>query len=319
MTVRRNRLSAGPGSGSGRPGRTVATVATLATGVLALAVTGCSHGSALGPKGPTIYEATISAGTARVWVYLNVHAPRATTYILAEGETNLSNGDSALGVQAAGVTTNELFTGNDVYFQVPEEARATSGGKPWEEVVFRPSAQRGRGGRGGRGGPGGAAGLALAGPALTDVDPEPLLGLLAAQPERSVFVGSAIVGDRPASEYRLDFRTSALVAPSLSKGGGTSAGVISLIAGLPHPGKAILPVYVWLDSAGRAVQLAASSTLETEPADPSALQSALANQLPATVSVRVDLGNFGERFTLKAPPLGEVSRVPASQLQAGVL
>jgi hypothetical protein len=78
-------------------------------------------------------------------------------------------------------------------------------------------------------------------------------------------------------------------------------------------------VYVWLDSAGRAVQLAASATLETEPADPSALQASLANELPATVSVRVDLGNFGERFTLEAPSPGEVSRVPVSQLQAGVL
>lgn len=310
MTARRNRLGASRRIGASRR---FGALATLAAGVLGLGVTGCSHSSAFGPKGPTIYEATIAAGTARVWVYLNVQAPRATTYILAEGETNLSSGDCALGVQAAGVTTNELFTGNDLYFQVPEEARATSGGKPWKEVVFRASAQRGRGG------PGGAAGLALAGPALTDVDPEPLLGLLAAQPERSVFVRSAIVGGRPASEYRLDFRTSTLVAPSLSKGGGTNAGVISLIAGLPHPGKAILPVYVWLDSAGRAVQLAASATLETEPADPSPLQAALANQLPATVSVRVDLGNFGERFTLEPPPLGEVSRVPASQLQAGVL
>jgi hypothetical protein len=285
-------------------------VATLAAGVLSLGLTGCSHSSALGPEGPAIYEATISARTARVWIYLDVQAPRATTYILAEGETNLSNGGSALGVQAAGVTTNELFTGNDLYFQVPEEARATSGGKPWEEVVFRSTARRG---------PALAAGWALAGPALTDVDPAPLLGLLAAQPERSVFVASSIIGDRPAREYRLDFRTAALVAPSLGTGGQTNAGVISLIAGLPHPGKGVLQVYVWLDRQGRMVQLATNATLETEPADPSALQAALANQLPATVSVRVDLGNFGERFTLEPPSPGEVSRVPVSQLQAGVL
>ena len=313
MTSRCNRLDASPGFGASRrfgASARFGAVATVAAGVLGLGLTGCSHGSALGPKGPAIYEATISARTARVWVYLNVQAPRARTYILAEGETNLSNGDCALGVQAAGVTTNELFTGNDLYFQVPEEARATSGAKAWDEVVFRSTARRG---------PAVAAGSALAGPALTDVDPAPLLGVLAAQPERSVFVASAIIGDRPAREYRLDFRTSALVAPSLGTGGETNAGVISLIAGLPHPGKGILPVYVWLDRQGRAVQLATSATLETEPADPSALQAALANQLPATVSLRVDLGTFGERFTLEPPPTGEVSRVPVSRLQAGVL
>jgi hypothetical protein len=307
LTARRDRVGAGPGLGASRR---FGPVVTLAAGVLSLGVTGCSHGYALGPKGPAIYEATISAGTARVWVYLNVHAPRATTYILAEGETNLSNGESALGVQAGGVTTNELFTRNDLYFQVPQEARATNGRKPWEEVVFRGAARRG---------PGEAAGSAVTGPALADVDPAPLLGVLAEQPERSVFVGSALIGGKPASEYRFDLRTAAVVGPAPGTRGETGAGVIGLIAGLPHPGEAVLPVYVWLDSAGRAVQLAASATLETEPADPSALQAALANELPATVSVRVDLGNFGERFTLEAPPLGEVSRVPVSQLQAGVL
>jgi hypothetical protein len=208
------------------------------------------------------------------------------------------------------VTTNELFTGNNLYFQVPEEARATSRGKPWDEVVLHAPARRG---------PAAAGGSAPAGPALTDVDPAPLLGVLAAQPERSVFVGKAIIGDHPASEYRLDFRTAALVAPALDEAGKTNGGLIGLIAGLPHPGKAILPVYVWLDSQGRAVQLATSATLETEPTDPSGLQAALANQLPATVSVRVDLGDFGERFALEPPPVAEVSRVPISQLQAGVL
>jgi hypothetical protein len=217
---------------------------------------------------------------------------------------NLSSGACALGVQAAGVTTNELLTGNDLYFEVPKGARGTSG-KPWAEVVFgsRP-----------RNGPDAAPASEL-----TDVDPAPLLGVLAAQPERSVFVGKGIAGGRAANEYRLDFRTAALVAPALGAGGEMKGGLISLIAGLSHPREAILPVYVWLDRQGRAVQLLIGATLETEPANPSALQAALANQLPATVSVRVDLRNFGERFNLEPPRVGEVAHVPVTQLQAGVL
>jgi len=283
----------------------VGTLAIAATGALCLAVTGCASSAPPVPKALAIYEATISARTARARVYLNVHAPRASMYILAEGEANLFSGAYSLGVQAAGVTTNELFTGNDLYFQVPEGARATNGGKPWAEVVF---------GSGPRSGPDAAAGSEL-----TEVDPAPLVGVLAAQPESSIFVAKSVVGGKPAREYRLDFRTSALVAPLFGGGGEMKRGVISLIAGLPHPSEAILPVYVWLDRQGRAVQLATSATLETEPANPSSLQAALANQLPATVSVRVDLGNFGERVRLEPPPVGEVSRVPLSQLQAGVL
>jgi hypothetical protein len=284
--------------------------AALAAGVLCLGATGCSDRAALGPKGQAIYEATVSARTARVWVYLDIQVPRSTTYILAEGETDLSSGACALGVQDAGLTTNELFTGNDLYFRAPEEARATSGGKPWDEVVFRSAAGRG---------PVAIAGSALAGPALTDVDPAPLLGALAAQPEHSVFVARTTIGEHPATEYRLDFRKASLVSSAPGIGGATNGGVLSLIAALPHPGKDVLAVRVWVDGKGQAVQLAASATLETEPAHPSALEAALANQLPATLSVRVDLGDFGERFVLRPPPLGEVSRVPVSQLRAGVL
>jgi hypothetical protein len=309
-------------SGTSRRLGAVGAVAALAAGSVCLG-TGCSGSVALGPEGHAIYEATVSARTARAWVYLDIQAPRSTTHILAEGETDLSNGACALGAQAGGVTTNELFMGNDLYFQVPEEARATSGGKLWDEVVLRASAGRGRAA---------AAGSALAGPELTDVDPTPLLGVLAAQRRHSVFVAKSIIGDHPANEYRLDVPTASLDARSASlagpdagpdagpgKGRGSDGGVLGLIAGLPHPGKAVLAVYVWLDDQGQAVQLTASATLETEPAHPSALEAALANQLPATLSVRVDLGNFGERFVLKPPPLGEVSRVPVSQLEAGVL
>jgi len=279
--------------------------ATLAAGALWVAAAGCSTSAAPVPEHLSIYEATISAHTARVWVYLNVHAPRAQTNILAEGETNLSTGAFALGVQAAGVTTNELLTRNGLYFQVPEGARAPSGGKAWAEVVF------GKGPRNGLD--------AAPASALTDVDPVALISVLAAPPERSVFVGRGIVAGQLDNEYRFDFRTAALVGPARGTGGTMKGGVISLIAGLPHPRQAVLPVYVWLDRHGRAVQLLTSATLETEPTKPSTLQAALANQLPASVSVRIDLRNFGERFRLEPPPVGEVARVPVSRLQAGLL
>ncbi len=295
--------------------RGLAARAALAAGALCLLATGCaSTTTALGPKGTAIYETTISARTAKVWVYLSVQAPHATTYVLAEGDTNLSNGASALGVQAGGVTTHELYTRNDLYFEVPAAARAANGGKTWAEVVFAPVRAGGRPT---------AAPPGPTGPELTDVDPAPLLGLLASHPERSVFLGMGHVGGLPPErEYRLDFRAGGPVTP-LGRRDQVSdqvdGGVIGLLAGLPHPAKAVLAVYVWIDKRGRAVQVAASATLETEPADPSGLQAALANQLPATISIRVDLRNFDEPFRLEPPPAAEVSRVPVSQLQAGVL
>jgi hypothetical protein len=279
-----------------------------AAAALGLATTGCSS-SALSAKElaaySDAYSTTTSAKTARVWVYLNVHAPRATTYILAQGSADLTSGACALSVEDEGATTNELITGNDLYFRVPAEARAMSRGKPWAEVVL---------------GSGGLSGLDVAtGSALTEIDPVPMLDALAAGPGSSAYLGEGRIGGHAASEYRLDVPTAELLGPVT--GGGTEMrfGLISLIADLPHPGVKITPVYVWLDKQGRVLQIMASATLGTEPSVPNLFQAALANQLPATVSVRVNLGYFGERVRLAPPPSSEVALVPLARLQAGVL
>lgn len=281
-----------------------AALAALATGALGLTTSGCSTSAPRALQPGRTYETTISAKTAAVRVYLDINAPRAITYIVAEGEADLSDGGCELSVQDAGVTTNELVTGNNLYFKVPPAARAaTSGGKPWAEVELQSGSQRGPG--------------VAPSSALTELDPAPLLELLALPPQRSTFAGNGTIGRQAVTEYRLDYPVAELSRPAPD--GTLPAGLASLIAQLPHPSKASLPVYVWLDNRGRAVQLTASATLETEPASPSPFQAALANQLPATVSVRLDLGNFGEAVRLVPPVAAEVARVPLSELQAGLL
>jgi hypothetical protein len=280
-----------------------------AAAALGLVTTGCAGSSPTTVKELAAYTdaygATTSAKTARVWVYVNIHAPRATTYVLAQGNANLATGACALSVEDEGATTNELVNANDLYFEVPAEARATSHGRPWAEVVLR---------SGGRSGPDVAMGSPLA-----EVDPVPMLDALAAGPESSTYLGEGRIGGHAASEYRLDVPTTALVGQVTGGGGAMRFGLISLIADLPHPGVKFLPIYVWLDKEGRAIQIVTSATLGTEPAAPGPFQAALANQLPTTVSVRVNLGYFGERARLVPPPSSEVALVPLSQLQAGAL
>ena len=88
---------------------------------------------------------------------------------------------------------------------------------------------------------------------------------------------------------------------------------------MAQPVRETFPVYVWLDSEGRLVQLEASATIEREPPSPSPAQAALANLLPTTVSVKLDLDDFGVPVKLEVPAAAEVARLPLSRLQAGLL
>ena len=100
---------------------------------------------------------------------------------------------------------------------------------------------------------------------------------------------------------------------------GATDGVLGLLAQLAEPVEQQFPVDIWLDGEGRLVQLTASATLEKEPALPTPAQAALANLLPTTVRVTLDLRDFGAPIKLQIPPAPEVARIPLARLQAGLL
>ena len=119
-----------------------------ALGVLATTATGCaasSGGLVVSGSSSKTYERTIGARTARVVVDLQVDAPRSRSYVLAEGEVELSTSSCALTVLETGTTVRELLAGGDLYFELPAFARTTSNGKPWAEVALRSGREVGPG------------------------------------------------------------------------------------------------------------------------------------------------------------------------------
>jgi hypothetical protein len=251
----------------------------------------------------SVYDTTVSARTARVEVVVHVASPRASTFIVADGQVDLSGSGCALTVFDSGTAVHEFLSGLDLYFEVPPGARAANGGKPWAEVDLR---------RGHQEGPGVAPGSAL-----TEVDPAALLSVLRLRPSGSAVRGRGVVGGHAATEYRLTYPTADL--GRLDGDGMWPGGVLGLMARVATPVPRFFPVDVWVDHQGRLVQLEASATLKREPPVPSAAQAALANQLPSTLTVRLDLDGFGEPVDLDLPAPPEVAQVPVSQLQAGLL
>ena len=119
-----------------------------ALGVLAATATGCaasSGGLVVSGSSSKTYERTIGARTARVVVDLQVDAPRSRSYVLAEGEVELSTSSCALSVLETGTTVRELLAGGDLYFELPAFARTTTNGKPWAEVALRSGREVGPG------------------------------------------------------------------------------------------------------------------------------------------------------------------------------
>jgi hypothetical protein len=260
-----------------------------------------------------VYARTVSAKTAQTAVDLHIAAPRAGTYITAQGAVDLSVPGFALAVQEAGINLKELLRGDRLYLQVPASARAANAGKAWAEFVLRtgPAA----------GGPVLAgpvlAGPVLAGSVLMAVDPAPDLDLLRAAPASTTRLGPRELDGVSATEYRLDYLATELA--SVARGGALRAGLVSLLAQIAHPRPAQVPVYVWLDSRGRLVELEVSVVLGTEPRSPSPAQAALANQLPTTLSVDLYLGHFGESVALVPPAAARTNELPLSELEGGTL
>jgi hypothetical protein len=259
-----------------------------------------------------VYARTVSAKTAQTAVDLRIAAPRAGTDVTAQGAVDLAVPGFALTVQEAGVNLKELLRGDRLYLQVPASARATNRGKAWAGFVLRAGP--------GPGGPARAGPVLapqLAGSVLMAVDPAPDLALLRAAPASAVRLGPRELDGVSATEYRLDYSTTELA--SAPRGAALRAGLVSLLAQMAHPRPAQMPVYVWLDSRGRLVELEVSVVLGTEPLSPSPAQAALANQLPTTLSVDVYLGHFGERVALVPPAAARTNELPLSELEGGTL
>ncbi|MGA3217602.1 MAG: hypothetical protein ABSE77_00790 [Acidimicrobiales bacterium] len=245
-----------------------------------------------------VYARTVSAKTAQTAVDLHIAAPRAGTYITAQGAVDLVVPGFALAVQEAGVNLKELLRGDRLYLEVPASARAANGGKAWAEFVLR-------------------TGPAPEGSVLMAVDPAPDLDLLRSAPASTTRLGPRDLDGVSATEYRLDYSTTELA--SAAQGGALRAGLVSLLAQIAHPRPAQIPVYVWLDNRDRLVELEAGVVLGTEPRFPSPAQAALANQLPTTLSVDVYLGHFGERVALVPPAAAHTNELPLSELEGGTL
>jgi hypothetical protein len=264
---------------------------------------GCGATSRASPSTGTDYIRTVSAHTAQVEVVLHISSPHASTYIVATGQVDLSDAGCALTVFDSGTTVHELLSGRDLYIELPLRARSTNGGKPWAMVELRSGRQEG-------------PGLAPGSP-LTEVDPVPVLALLRVRPSGVSVVRQAMVAGQAAREFDLTYPVAALGRPGPNGTG--PGGALALIVQVASPKLRYFRVDVWLDREGRVVQLEASTALDREPVSPSPAQAALANQLPTTLTVRMDLAGFGQPMDLDLPMAADVGRMPLSRLQAGLL
>ncbi len=281
----------------------------LVVAALAGGAAGCGKSAAVLDV-EAVYDKTVSAKTAQTAVNLHIGAPRAGTYITAQGGVDLTAPYFAIAVQEAGITLNELLRGNQLYVEVPASARLANAGKPWAEFELRPAPEPpARSGTG--------AGPVLTGSVLMAVDPTPVLDVLQLAPAGVTRLGPRSLDGEAATEYRLYFSTRELA--SSPQGGTPGAGLVSLLAQIAHPRPAELPIYVWLDREGRLVELAVSVVLRTEPGSPSPAQAALANQLPTSLGVNVYLGHFGEPVRLAPPAAARTNQLPLSQLEGGTL
>jgi hypothetical protein len=229
---------------------------------------------------------------------------------------DLTAPEFSIAVQEAGVNLRELLAGDELYVEVPASARAANRGKAWAELGLPPAVGASTGAA-----PLLAASLLaaslLAGSVLTAVDPAPVLDMLRLAPTGTTRLGLRSLDGVSETEYRLDYRAAELAAAARRRAPG--AGVVSLLAQIAHPRPAELPVNVWLDSRGRLVELEMSVVVGTEPRSPSPAQAALANQLPATLSVNIYLGHFGERLLVVPPAAARTNRLPLAALEGGTL
>jgi hypothetical protein len=159
--------------------------------------------------------------------------------------------------------------GPTLYLSVPA-LTAADGGKPWVSVNLSSYLQK-------QGNGGGALGD------LSTGDPTQILGLLQQASGDVTTVGPATVDGVATTHYRgtIDLSKTTPSAPA-----GTSVASPAQLQQLEHAfGLGSLPVDVWVDSQGRARQVQVRLSL-----------------LGLTVSVTMNLGDFGAPVSVTAPP-----------------
>jgi hypothetical protein len=270
---------------------------SLRLGLVVAAFTLSATAAACGASGATrvttiqdvlanAYATTTSSHTAEMTVSMNVRtATGATTDIEMRGafqwqplraqfaETIPLNGYT-LSIQAR-------LIGNEMYMQLPAQFRSHLGGRPWLEASL----------------------AGLTGTSGLDSNPTQFLQVLAGRANSITKVGPQSVDGVQTTEYRaeIDLAKSATtpflrsLAPKLEAVLGTD----------------VLPVYAWVDPAGRLVRAVIPMTLERAPAGAA---PAVAAQFPISEAVTEDLSDYGAPVDVTAPPPSQISSFDLQRL-----
>jgi hypothetical protein len=287
-------------AGAPRPGRSRQVAATVATALAALSaaagLSACSSGSASSGDLAAVdlaYTHTVAAKTAQLTMKMHVSAAHTNTTIIASGGEDFATHDAAFTVDATGASIKELMVAGKVYLQLPPAAQSQEGGKAWLEVAIPTTA--------------GASGSSP----LVGSDPASGLHLLERHSTSITKVGTAVIDGVDTTEYHAVVD----VAGAANQG---DSGLIGQY--IEITGSSTLPVDVWIDSQQRVVQEGFNITVDHLPSSASTAQGSqsLANELPVTVGMQLNVTRYGQPVTVTAPPASEVKQISLDQLNGSV-
>jgi len=271
-------------------GSAAAAVALLAGG-LALAAGG-SSGHPTAPNKVSsasvlaAYNSTVSAQSARASVAIT----SGSVSITAQGVGDLTTGaaDVTASLPDPLGSTEVRSTGQAVYIRLPSTVQGLAGGKPWAEVD-QATAQK-------------LLGDQLGVPGLgTTFDATGFLGWLNGITGAVTSVGTETIHGAPATHYKanVDLTKVAAQAPATAQ---------SDIARLAQAAGQTIPVDVWIDTQGRLTQFGATVDL-TRITPPTGTGFTLPASAGRSVTVLLDLWDFGTPVSVSAPPADQVSNV----------
>lgn len=204
-------------------------------------------------------------------VSLTVSGQGLFSFVDKTGEMTLTI--PSLGSGSAG-TVQVRMIGSELYLDA-DALSALDGGKPWVEVDLSQFEQQAEGGLGG----------------LADGDPTEILGLLQQLAGSVTEVGPQNIDGTPTTEYK----------GTIDLAGGTTSSTIISKQLAQTLGLSAVPVEVWVDSAGRARQVATTFTV-----------------VGLTVTAQENLGSFGTPVSVSPPPPAQTAD-GSSLLQNGDL
>lgn len=278
----------------------MAKVAVVALGVSLVAAacgtsgTKSAGGANVSTQGvlSSAYQSALAVHSARLGVDVSVTPATGTTiHVTGSGAVQwqplLGSFELSIPLGSAGDTTfNYRLLGNDMYIEVPPSLAGQTGGKTWLEGSLSSLVSSGEAG---------------------EFDPADELALLSARATSVTKVGSATVAGEATTEYSADI--------NLADTSGESATLQALLSKLEQVlGSDVLPVQVWIDGAGRLVQLAESLTLKDAPAGASAQA---ANAFPIKESLTETLSDYGVAVSVTAPPPSQVQPINLPQILQG--